>query len=981
VWTKNVEKYIKRILPVTGVKIMKLWSSKLSGLKQMERGLPRNVLISKILHQNGMTFNPVNLMCFFIFGLVNFGEEGNFKFTALLNKKDDEKERTYIANFLSFILLDEREQEMKVYSSDIAIDESQETTIHDKLFITVDNHPCKIQTIIFDFIPENPWMNFKESLDNELTITSDPAFWYVYIVYDLKKDLKCTGLLYKNNYYVFAHNLPKYDNQPDTELKTLFIDNPLNAYKQVMNAPFPSMKSVMSKVPQDYPMLVYVHVLLAAMYHHDKDFYVCKQHSADEEILKTALWAGANVTEYQDKLIHLPDSLTPIVLERSLADEDVLIRLAKAHYELMSKSTMPFDIDNGAVAFHKTFSPATCEVEDGWVFGELLIQSEKWRGELQRLDKAVKSPGEISALRRMLCYIPEGSAYCKELCEKYKRKIKLGFCVGVNGYVVFDFMLYAIHNKLLSKTGVTFRDFCASDRYEAITMEYLGNGHVFQHADLLGKVMVQYSSKTNGTVSKHYEVRDIAELKIDGDNYKDKGSMALDELDWCPLCGVGTESSIAHLVEKHKDSSISFANLQADATTDKTPFLPALPSAPVQETAETAVVTLPEKKAVESLPRIHGVLEKVVDAVEKEDSRHAGALDELRKDVNAMQQLEAQNVEALKEKIREDKIEQERLLQEQKDLQTQLDLEKSERANNISKYDEKIDALKLEYEQEIATLKTDTDRNLNEFENRLEALKLNYESKIGTLTNEKDALTREIVTLKDTIASLQGEIAQKKDELEQGKQELERLKQNETLQAKDTDTLKQEKEVIGQEIAALGTQKTEMEHALADLQREMADVTARLKKHLLENKTEEGIIKLHTEVEKMIEEEMGMDGLIDLLQKKQYVEFKARVQKKDVIKEKHSLPAQFLNCESIAATWRLFEKTNAVSPVMAQKLMHHIRLYDSMEYDDSLHRFTSRYFKKFEATLGYAAVTNVPEPVATDGAENLIPSEVKDVNF
>jgi hypothetical protein len=406
------------------------------------------------------------------------------------------------------------------------------------------------------------------------------------------------------------------------------------------------------------------------------------------------------------------------------------------------------------------------------------------------------------------------------------------------------------------------------------------------------------------------------------------------------------------------------------------------------------VVTLPEKKAVESLPPIRGVLEKVVDAVEKEDSRYAGALDELREDVNAMQQIEAQNVEALREKIRKDKIEQERLLQEQKDLQTQLDLEKSEHANNILKYDEKINALKLEYQQEIATLKTDADRNLKDFESSiealklnceskigtLEALKLNCESKIGTLTNEKDALTREIVTLKDTIASLQGEITQKKDELEQGKQELERLKQNETLQAKDTDTLKQEKEVIGQEIAALGTQKTEMEQALADLQREMAELAARLKKHLLENKTEEGIIKLHTEVEKMIEEEMGMDGLIELLQNKQYVEFKARVRQKDVIKEKHSLPAQFLNCESIAATWRLFEKlgTDPVSPVMAQKLMHHIRLYDSMEYDVSLHRFTSRYFKKFEATLGYAAVTSVPDPVTKDAAENLDEVKVDD---
>jgi chromosome segregation ATPase len=373
-------------------------------------------------------------------------------------------------------------------------------------------------------------------------------------------------------------------------------------------------------------------------------------------------------------------------------------------------------------------------------------------------------------------------------------------------------------------------------------------------------------------------------------------------------------------------------------------------------------------------------LEKVVDAVEKEDSRHAGALDELREDVNAMQQLEAQNVEALREKIRQDKIELERLLQEQKNLQTQLDFEKNERAKNALQNSEKIDALKLEYEQEIATLKTDTARNLKDFESSIEALKLNYDSKIGAVTNEKDALAGEIATFKDTIASLQGDITQKDGELEQVRQELERLKKSESLQAKDTDTLKQEKEVIGQEIAALETQKTGMEQALADLQKEMADVAARLKKHLFENKTEEGIIKLHTEVEKMIEQEMGMDGLIELLQNKQYVEFKARVQQKDVIKEKHSLPAQFLNCESIAATWRLFERPGAgpVSAVMAQKLMHHIRLYDSMEYDASLHRFTSRYFKKFETTLGYAVVASVPDAVATDASENLVPVVVGD---
>ena len=89
-------------------------------------------------------------------------------------------------------------------------------------------------------------------------------------------------------------------------------------------------------------------------------------------------------------------------------------------------------------------------------------------------------------------------------------------------------------------------------------------------------------------------------------------------------------------------------------------------------------------------------------------------------------------------------------------------------------------------------------------------------------------------------------------------------------------------------------------------------------------------------------------------------------------------------CESIAATWRLFEKpsADAVSPIMAQKLMHHIHLYDSMEHDARVQRFTSRYFEKFKSKLGYNvpiaiqngdATATADDNAAEDGSANLVP--------
>ena len=983
-WTDEVNRYIKEILPLNGDRVKELWNTQLRNIKALNKNKNKKVVSAATLHQSGMTFNPLNIMCLFIFGLVSIGEEGKFKFTELLNKRENAKERAYVADFLSFILRDKGEQEIKVYSSDIDIGDTQESKIHDKLFITDDNHPLARNTMILDFIPENPWTNLIESLDNEVTITSDPAFWYVYILYDLKDriGLKCTGLAYKENYYIFARNLPKYENQAVEELKTTFIDNPFNEYKRVMNTPFPTTNTVMSKVPRDYPMLVYVHVMLAALHHHTKDFFVCKNHSTDFDTLKTALWAGADVAAYKEKLIHLDGSLTAISLQRTEIDEDVLVRLATAHYELMRTSRLNFEIDNGAVVYDKEFSSTKCKVEDAWVFGALNF-SEKWSVQLRNLSRGARTPDALSALRRILCYIPEGSAYCKDLCDKYKRKINLGCSVGANRHVVFDFMQYAKHNNLLNRTDVTLREFCASDQYEAITNQYFGNGHVFQPADLIGKVIVKYDD----SITKKYEVQDICELKIDGDSEK-TNLLTIDLLTWCPICGQDTPSSAAHFIEKHKESPISFGNITQGEVTSavEASSLPLVAGA-----LNSTVVVDPQpnqadrkKKVGVEFPRLPGVLHKVVGAVETEDSRKAGALHELEQDVDDLRQLEEQKFKALRDVAKNDKIKSD---EKEKELMQQINTLTDQLASSqqqLTKMNEQIDTLKSDYQQEIARIKSDTEKNLKEFEQKIEALKSSYQSKLDALASEKDALSGKIITLNDEIASLQDEIAQRKSELEQAKQEIERLKQTASLQATDTDSLRQEKEKIGQEIAALEAAKTQLTQELADMKQEVADLAARLKKNLVENKTEESIHKLHSKVEKMIEEEMSLDGLMELLQKKEYAEFKDRVQKKDAVRHKHSLPAQFLMCESIAATWRLFEKpsADAVSPIMAQKLMHHIHLYDSMEHDARVQRFTSRYFEKFKSKLGYNvpiaiqngdATATADDNAAEDGSANLVP--------
>ena len=169
------------------------------------------------------------------------------------------------------------------------------------------------------------------------------------------------------------------------------------------------------------------------------------------------------------------------------------------------------------------------------------------------------------------------------------------------------------------------------------------------------------------------------------------------------------------------------------------------------------------------------------------------------------------------------------------------------------------------------------------------------------------------------------------------------------------------------------------------LRDEIANYEEQLKKIIeqVENATKENekrmserMWRIHEKVDRTIQGELTESELLRLLQRKEYKEFMNTVKTKEVVKKQFTDPALFLTYESIGATWKLIEdlpdKTNT-STLMAEKLMHDIRLFQTIEkHNPHLLMYTTPYFMQFLETFKFSEFDPDLKTVNVNGPLNSI---------
>jgi hypothetical protein len=138
---------------------------------------------------------------------------------------------------------------------------------------------------------------------------------------------------------------------------------------------------------------------------------------------------------------------------------------------------------------------------------------------------------------------------------------------------------------------------------------------------------------------------------------------------------------------------------------------------------------------------------------------------------------------------------------------------------------------------------------------------------------------------------------------------------------------------------------------IAQYEVQLKAVTEKVKRAILENdkQTTSRMWKIHDKIDKDTQDELLQSKLLPLLQKEEYDVFLRLVKKDDVEKQHFELHALFLTYESIGATWKLIEDKKGTEAFRAEKLMHDLRLFQTIETHNEhiVENYTTKYFIKF----------------------------------
>jgi hypothetical protein len=124
-----------------------------------------------------------------------------------------------------------------------------------------------------------------------------------------------------------------------------------------------------------------------------------------------------------------------------------------------------------------------------------------------------------------------------------------------------------------------------------------------------------------------------------------------------------------------------------------------------------------------------------------------------------------------------------------------------------------------------------------------------------------------------------------------------------------------------------------------------------VKRAILENdkQTTSRMWKIHDKIDKDTQDELLQSKLLSLFKEGKYDAFLHAVKKDDVEKQHFELHALFLTYESIGATWKLIEDKTNTEAFRAEKLMHDLRLFQTIETHNVhiVQNYTTKYFMKF----------------------------------
>lgn len=990
-----------------------------------------------VLHTDGQTdFTPKRLMCLFVCGLVAFRDVSPFENWMNLTK-DNEIE--YVRKFL-LVIGESQPRKIVVYSTTVnavlTIDGEPNRTIPDTLFLTSSIPDDARNVVIMDSFPDkDPWSTLSQSIANEEIITSDPVLWYAYILQNLRPVIafadgtltrtQCIGVedREKDRKYIFAYDFPKYDRQKSPTDQALlwrpYVNEPCEAYANRLESFKPRLTvdtAFVSKYTYTNPMILYIHVLVMALYGENRNFYACTG-TADVGI-ENALVAGKTCQEYRDLLEHVNMSKTALTI-KNVMDENVMERLANAHLELM-RTYKAFTFNKGVIDenYDDTLN-ATCPVKYDWVFhDEKLSKCAGWISKItneisiiekRRPDKLDTDLGVFRRIKYWMNKNIDQSAELKDFIRKFEPPIKIGAQVdeNPNKHIAVDLRQRG-EDRGIFRPDSKLNDFLSTDPSFNLAFGKYFVG-VWHPDNVFGKYLVYNDN------DKTHEVRDIIQMRIDNTKHAFNLSEATTER--VPSSASSRASSF--------DPDPNYSS--SDDSVDGLPSL-----------TKTRGTRGNQNKASNSgkLPPINPIVEElgqVADTWLDENKREEGGLDKIFNDLDSLATVDGKNAENQKEKIEEMKTQ----IQKQNDeLMKKIDI-MNITVDSTNKELEEIKKMatkqKDELDGKLKAAQADIDKlnlELNEAlarEADLKKEKEEMDAKMKTLSGEKDDLVAEVARLTKELEDSQKKAAEDADkirELTEKVGELEKeiarlTKENDDLKIEEKnllasdkskqaglDTLaakekalaealervkqleleKQQLEILKQDLEKIvaedkGLMSNELTEKLRymedvrklklekdEIERQVVEITEKLKKGILEHERQvtTRIWKIHDKVDDSVQKKLTASQLLALLQNKKYIEFRDAVKKGagELEKKEYNLPALFLIYESIGGTWSLFERlpdTTQPSEFMTEKLIESLRLFQTIETHDEhlLNTYTNQYFRKFLET--FQCLANDPD--------------------
>ena len=993
--------------------------SKLMDQLRQIKSQQRTDVASYVLHKDGQQdFTPKPLICLFVCGLIRFKYMKPFEYWMKLTK---DSEIDYVRDFLSIIVeAPEIVVYSSSTNGVLTIDGEPNRKIPDKLFVTSSIPDDARNVVIMDTFPENdPWMTLSKSIQDGFIITSDPVLWYAYVLQDqniiafadpTQSLTKCIGIQHKqkDRKYIFAYGFPKYDREKSSidpvSLWDPYINQPYQAYANVLES-FKSTLTVdtafIGKYTYEHPMIIYIHVLVMGIYGEDRNFYACNDSATSDMTIQGALVAGKTCVEYRNLLEHAYQSPIALTIRTGVLDENVMERLANAHLALMTKN-LSFIFENDSIdENYIDLIASTCPVKYEWVFrSTILCKSQRW---IQTISKAINDittkrsatvDPHLGVLRRIAFWM------CKNFqpldpfmttAQKLTKKVEIGAKVDgdTNKRIVKDLQKLGGQKGIFNRRS-TLNKFLSDDpHFKAAMQTYFTEWHP---DNVFGKYIVHDKNKDT------YEVLDSAQMEIDNNDIE-KQEVREERV---PSSSSDSASSHSGYVSSGGESLPDMDDKWKAKPKDKptgngggwAPLPPIMELNRVVDVLRDQVhghqggldVILRELDAFVDVKGMNTKEEREAMKTFKERIRaeHADIqsnVTQMQEEINALMQKQEKREKKIKK--REETLNAEiKTLRDDNgkkdgDLAAAL-LKDAEHLKQKSEDDAKMQTLKDEMDKLTAEIdklnqdlvrltgeladsqKKETDLTAKVAELEAEIVKLKQEIEDAT-TDKKNLLASDASkqTELDKLAAIQKELTEalEREKLLEGEKaklenEMASLKALVDAEALDVHELKLEKDKLNEAIRDLRIKITEYEDQLKA-------ITEKVKRAILENdkQTTSRMWKIHDKIDKDTQDELLQSKLLPLLKEGNYDAFLRLVKKDDVEKQHFESHALFLTYESIGATWKLIEDKTYTEEFRAEKLMHDLRLFQTIETHNEhiVENYTTHYFRKFLEAFGLIA--------------------------